>query len=646
MPRVSKLVGRLIATALVSLLIPLAVSAQTPSRATLSTPSVTSFPRMVAYLDVRDEQGNFLSGLTAGDVTVIENNTSFPASDLLEIRPGAQVVVAFNLGSSFAIRDGAGNTRYDYVVSDLSAWATSKANAGDQIDDLSIVTPGGNPIQHTSNAIEWLNALQAFEAELQSTSPGLDVLGRAVDLAADPVPKEGMGRVVLFLTPALDASLADALQNQADRARDAGVRILVWVVDSQSVFDSPGVSAMQAMAEQTGGSVEVFSGAEVLPDLETQVESFRRVYQLGYRSLVNRSGSHQVVAFVQQGDSELTTAPQTFELQIAPPAAAFVSLPAEVVRSNPPDDAAALDQLLPTVTTIDILIEFPDDLPRQIVRSTLYANGEAVAENRTAPFEQFTWELSDYQANQVVVLSAEVEDEIGLVSRSLDTPLQISVQRNPVGLRLLLARYGAWLAGGIALLAGAVLMLVLVLSGRLNPRPLGRRRRSKSSPLDPVTQPVAEVAPSAVQPGRFAQIASRISPPRLRWPQRRIGRQQAYAYLAPVTEGGDPRSGQIEPVIQPEIFFGADASQSTIPLLDDSLEAVHSRLWRDETGVIYLADMETIAGTWINYAPVTREGGRVQHGDLIHIGKVGFRFTESNPAQATRPRAIPRESDP
>ena len=229
--------------------------------------------------------------------------------------------------------------------------------------------------------------------------------------------------------------------------------------------------------------------------------------------------------------------------------ATFVSLPAEVVRSNPPGDADALEQLLPTVTTIDILIEFPDDIPRQIVRSTLYANGEAVAENGTAPFEQFNWDLTDYEGNQVVVLSAEIEDEIGLASRSVDTPIQISIQRASVGLSSLLARYGAWLAGGIALLAGAILLLVLVLSGRLNPQPLGARRKVKTSPLDPVTQPVAEIMAPDAEPGRLAQLASRLTAPRLRWPQRRSGQQQAYAYLAPITEQGEPRPGEIEPVV-------------------------------------------------------------------------------------------------
>ena len=66
MPRVSKPTGGLAAVVLAWLLLPLTASAQTPIRATLSAPQVESFPRMSAYLDVRDEQGNFLSGLTAG----------------------------------------------------------------------------------------------------------------------------------------------------------------------------------------------------------------------------------------------------------------------------------------------------------------------------------------------------------------------------------------------------------------------------------------------------------------------------------------------------------------------------------------------------------------------------------------------------
>ena len=39
-----------------------------------------------------------------------------------------------------------------------------------------------------------------------------------------------------------------------------------------------------------------------------------------------------------------------------------------------------------------------------------------------------------------------------------------------------------------------------------------------------------------------------------------------------------------------------------------------------------LADQKTVAGTWVNYAPTTLEGCRLEDGDLVHFGKFGFRF--------------------
>jgi pSer/pThr/pTyr-binding forkhead associated (FHA) protein len=33
-----------------------------------------------------------------------------------------------------------------------------------------------------------------------------------------------------------------------------------------------------------------------------------------------------------------------------------------------------------------------------------------------------------------------------------------------------------------------------------------------------------------------------------------------------------------------------------------------------------------VAGTWVNYQPVTGRGQLLQHGDLIHLGRVMLRF--------------------
>jgi hypothetical protein len=51
-------------------------------------------------------------------------------------------------------------------------------------------------------------------------------------------------------------------------------------------------------------------------------------------------------------------------------------------------------------------------------------------------------------------------------------------------------------------------------------------------------------------------------------------------------------------------------------------------------------DEGSIAGTWINYAPVSRQGLCLQHGDLVHIGRVGFRYTQRKPKHIRKPIVI------
>jgi hypothetical protein len=56
-----------------------------------------------------------------------------------------------------------------------------------------------------------------------------------------------------------------------------------------------------------------------------------------------------------------------------------------------------------------------------------------------------------------------------------------------------------------------------------------------------------------------------------------------------------------------------------------------------------LEDEHTIAGTWINYSLVPKDGVKIEHGDLIHFGRNGFRFTYIEPKYV--PRLVIREED-
>jgi predicted component of type VI protein secretion system len=67
------------------------------------------------------------------------------------------------------------------------------------------------------------------------------------------------------------------------------------------------------------------------------------------------------------------------------------------------------------------------------------------------------------------------------------------------------------------------------------------------------------------------------------------------------------------------------------------VEGLHARLVRQEDGSFRLIDQGSVAGTWVNYAEVPEEGQVLQHGDLIHFGRVGFRFTLRLPQNVSKP---------
>ncbi len=76
---------------------------------------------------------------------------------------------------------------------------------------------------------------------------------------------------------------------------------------------------------------------------------------------------------------------------------------------------------------------------------------------------------------------------------------------------------------------------------------------------------------------------------------------------------------------------------------DPSIEGLHAQLKREPDGVFRLSDAGSIGGTWVNYTPVSQEGVCLEHGDLIHFGRVGFRFQLRDAKQVRKPVLKPKE---
>jgi hypothetical protein len=609
-------------------------SAQVSGGATLSQPNIEAFPRIQVYLDAQDAQGNFIHGLKADQVRILEDGNARPVTKLQQLRPGVQVVVAINPGPSFAIRNNKAISRYDILKGTLRNWARSRL--GTNIDDLSLLITGGPAASHTANPAQWISALDAEQIDPRTARSDLDILFRSAGLVSDPLPRPGMSRAILFITAPPEGQSDQSLDNLAAQVKEQNVPIFIWMVSSSGAFSTQSAQQLMTLSEQTGGKFFTFTGEEALPNPEEYLEPLRQIYSLEYESGVSTSGTHQIVAQIETGEASIETPPVSFEIDIQPPKPAFVSPPLEIQRKASETGGSESESnqidggLAPQEQPLQVVFEFPDGRLRDLVYSALLVDGSVVAENVQPPFDQFTWKLESYSTDGLHQLQVQARDALGLTGASAEIPVQVSVaeaSQSPLGgFRQNLPL----LASLFALLAGAMLLLVLIVGGKLRPRAHRAARSRRKS--DPVTQPVH----ISTEPGPHRRTGWAN---RMQWPQRGAG-PQAHAYLNPIHDPDQPDTLPPIPITSDEVTLGSDPGTSTLVLDDPSVEALHARLTRQEDGSFRLSDMGSIAGTWVNYSPISKEGTRLEHGDLIHIGRIGFRFTLRKSTPTRKPVVI------
>jgi pSer/pThr/pTyr-binding forkhead associated (FHA) protein len=89
-------------------------------------------------------------------------------------------------------------------------------------------------------------------------------------------------------------------------------------------------------------------------------------------------------------------------------------------------------------------------------------------------------------------------------------------------------------------------------------------------------------------------------------------------------------TGESIPLIGTDIFIGSDPSLTAVPLEDPSVDRMHARLIRQVDGGYLLKDQGSIAGTWVNYEEIPKEGLLLSDGDRVHFGRAFFQFARPN----------------
>ena len=609
------------------------VHAQTAASAEIVRIDASNFPQVSALLDVYDANGEFIAGIEPSDITVYEDSQETIATSVTEAPVPVQVVVAINPGPAMAVRDSNAVTRFERAVETLGNW--TNAQPADSRDDMSLVSLSGSLINHAS-VKEWFVSLDSFKPDFRNSTPNLQTLAIALDTVNASTPEPGMKRAVLFVTTHMDdPDIENIIAPLIQRAIESNVRVFVWFMDAEEFNDSASANAFKLLAQQTDGSFFAFSRGETFPDPNFYYAPLRHIYEVTYESYLMTSGDHSLGFYIETSQVTIPALDKTFSIDVQPPNPIFIAPPLQITRQPPQDDPYNAEELLPSGQPIQIIVEFPDGHKRDLARTTLYADGQVVAENTEEPFDQFTWDLTIYNETSQHEIIVEAEDVLGLKKSSIGIPVTLTVIHPPSGMQALVAQYSSYLVMGAIIFAGFAL-LVILLRSRIRNLPESRRKKERLAKEDPVTQPVVALTEPPVSATNKVK-----SQPRFAWMASRQSRiPAAPAYLIRLTNAGEPASGVPIPILEKDMTFGTDPVRSIHVLDDPSIAPLHARIKQYEEGTFVIIDHDSVAGTWVNLEPVTREGIQLTHGDRIHFGQMLYRFDLSQPPAESEPQVV------
>ena len=77
-------------------------------------------------------------------------------------------------------------------------------------------------------------------------------------------------------------------------------------------------------------------------------------------------------------------------------------------------------------------------------------------------------------------------------------------------------------------------------------------------------------------------------------------------------------------------LIGKDPQMANLVLSDEALEPVHAEIHVFPDGRTRLTAFNTTAGTYVNFKAVDTKGVQIHHGDILHFGRLAFRFNSPN----------------
>ena len=239
-------------------------------------------------------------------------------------------------------------------------------------------------------------------------------------------------------------------------------------------------------------------------------------------------------------------------------------------------------------------------------RTSLYVDGAIVSENIDPPFDQLIWDLRPYTQEGVHVLRVEAVDDLGILGKTNDESVRIILPKAAQGVMVEFSQKRFLVIGVIVLISASILALVLILGGRIKPKPYpgqvshpARYHARMLQRKDPVTQP----ANITSNPQQQTNIGSKSWKGRLPWFKHKAEAVPVIAHLTPLVGSDEPTLPEPLRIIADDVTLGSDLLHANLVVSDRSIEGVHARIHHE--GKTFVIIRQWFSGWYLGQLPAS-----------------------------------------
>jgi len=566
-----------------------------PAKVVIEDLDTREFPKLTLNFSIPGGLGQDTS-LAASQVSVIENDQQIAVDLLTSEYVGVHFGLVINPERTLVLNYPNSFSNYDRMLTAMRQLGSDLTPITGDVYSL-FINPGIHYDQ-LENYTEWKNALEGYTENQRQMTGSLESLEEAVRLlTSNPTGKE---TVLVYMTPYIEPAEIPALSALIQQAGEAGIPVHIWMTAAAVVIGSAYQTDLQAICATWGGSLTILSGSQIPPNPREYLKGKGYRYTISWQSEI-RSGSTQQISLrlSPPGGAVLTSAVSDVALQVLPTSLKFINLPDQLSVTIQSDE-----RIEPAELPIQAAIEFPDGYPREVLNTSLYANGSLVQARQEPPFGDFLLDLSPYQDQAKLSLQLRLQDALGFETRSAIAQIELTwLDPKADEPKALTSNLWLWLGLGLAALG---LLAVIILPTRL------KKKTAKPAAAEPAAPP------TRVEPESHVPV-------------------KTYGSLIKLDRDNTPCAEKPLLLIGEVTLIGKDPQLANLVLTDEALEPLHAEIHAFPDGSTRLTDFHTTAGTYINFKPVDTKGAEIHHGDILHFGRLPYRF--NSPSRVVSPRS-------